>query len=96
MEGKSMLKEETELHIPTEPSSSDHRARLTFPLGLLVLIDSITLTIRMIEKKTMTNARQNIPPIPIFCFMEMRRPTRSRIGKAIIIRSVTMSIVVAM
>ena len=45
-------------HIPTDVSSMDHKARLTFPLRLAIVEASITLTIRIMEKKMMTIPRR--------------------------------------
>jgi len=67
-------------HIPTDVSSMDHKARLTFSLGLAIVTASMTLTIRIMEKKMMTIPREKIAPIPNFCFKDIQRPIRSRIG----------------
>lgn len=82
-------------HIPTDVSSIDHKARLTFPVALLFSMDSMTLTKRMMEKKTMTTPREKIAPIPNFCFKDIRRPIRSRIGSTATMMSVAMSMLVA-
>jgi hypothetical protein len=81
--------------IPTEVSSIDHKAILIFPSGLRVARARIILTKRTMEKETMTIPREKVAPIPSFCFKDILRPTRRRIGSTPTIISVAMSILVA-
>jgi hypothetical protein len=81
-------------HIPTDVSSMDHKAGLTFPLRLAIVTGSMTLTIRIMEKKMMTIPRKKIAPIPNFV-LKLRRPIRSRIGNSAVMVSVAMSMLVA-